>query len=98
MGCYKNYFESIKLKMVWDLSSEINEMEVLDYYFLKVYIKYENLRRTGRMEQEEYNKVIQLNALAKRIADSEVMRNSQGAKLLLAKFSLLLTEILLRLM
>jgi hypothetical protein len=35
---------------------------------------------------------------AKRIVDLEVMRNSQGAKLLLAKFSLLLTEILLRLL
>jgi hypothetical protein len=32
---------------------------------------------------------------AKRIGELEVMQNSQGAKLLLAKFSLLLTETLL---
>jgi hypothetical protein len=50
------------------------------------------------MEIEEYNKIIQLNAAAKRIVDGETMRESQGAKLLLAKFSLLLTEILLKLM
>lgn len=98
VSSYKNYFESIRLKLVWDKNSEVNEMELLDYYFLKVYIKYENLRQTGRMELDDYNKIVQLNANAKRIADSEPLRSSPGAKLLLAKFSLLLTEILLRLL
>lgn len=97
VSSYKNYFESIRLKMVWEKNSEISEIEQLDYYFLKAYIKYENLRQVNRMELEEYNKIVRLYTQARTTVETELSRRT-GAKLISAKFSLLLAEIIIRLM